>query len=415
MIKLPHFTTRRASSFLGVALMLFTIIMPTVAYALDIDFYSGNDILYYDPEACSTRNQSGDVAVIGNDNAEKIFNFLTSTNFKATDGKPFNAVQAAGALGNFQQESTMNPAAVEPNGAGHGLAQWSFDRWTKLQALAQAEGKEWSDLSLQLKMIQNELNDIDSDEGSRLLRVSEFTTVTDPARASYLFQLSYERAGTPAQANRDSAALSYYEQFKDKVPSTSGSTSSSSTNACAPAAGSASGDFVDGFTFYNQCDAPWGKMTPPSNTICYNACGPASTAMVIKNMTGQNVTPLETTKFITDNNLWMAGGGTTFDANVKIAQKWGLKASVIGAAQSQDFNYIKKVLDDGGLVMVAGQPGPRPYWTIGAHFILIRAITPEGNILIANSSPTGPDDNTRQWEVGDILNSNTFGGVVYTK
>jgi hypothetical protein len=65
--------------------------------------------------------------------------------------------------------------------------------------------------------------------------------------------------------------------------------------------------------------------------------------------------------------------------------------------------------------MVAGQPGPRPYWSIGAHLILIRAITKDGQILIANPAPTGPDDNTRQWPVGDILNGGTFGGVVFTK
>lgn len=411
--------------------MLFTAITPSVAHALDIDFYSGNDVLFYNPEACSVTNQSGDVAVVGNDNAEKVFNFLTSTNFKGTGGKPFNAVQAAGALGNFQQESTMNPSAREadnnPNavGDGHGLAQWSYDvsggarvgpgRRGKLMDLAQQEGKQWSDISLQLKMIQNELNDVNSDEGSRLLAASEFATVTDPARASYIFQLSYERAGVPAQANRDSAARSYYEQFKDKAPATASSTSSSSTNACAPAAGQASSDFVDGFTFYNQCDAPWGNMTPPSNSICYNACGPTSTAMAITNLTGQKVTPLETTKYVTDNGMWMSGGGTTFQTNVDLAKKWGLKSSVIGAAEAKDINYVKKVLDSGGLVMVAGQPGPRPYWTIGAHFILIRAITQDGKILIANPAPTGPDDNARQWEAGDILNGGTFGGVVFTK
>lgn len=405
--------SRRAFSLAGIFLMLFSTITPSVALALDVDFYSGNDILFYDPNACKVGSQSGNVAVIGNDNAEKIFNFLTTTNFKGTGGKPFNAVQAAGALGNFQQESTMNPAAVEPNGAGHGLAQWSFGRWDKLQALAQSEGKPWSDLGLQLLMIQNELNDVDSDEGSRLLAATEFATVTDPARASYIFQLSYERAGVPAQANRDSAAKAYYEQFKDKVPAAT-QASTSTGNACTPR-GAASGDFVNNFTFYNQCDEPWGKMTPPSNTVCYNACGPTSTAMAITNLTGQKVTPLETTKYVSDNGMWMSGGGTTFDTNVHLAKKWGLQSSTISAAQSQDINYIKKVLDDGGLVMVAGQPGPRPYWRIGAHFILIRAITEDGKILIANPAPTGADDNTKAWDAGDILNGGTFGGVVFTK
>ena len=418
MIKYRFSPRQRAFSVIGIFLMLFTATTPTVAQALDIDFFSGNDILFYDPEACSVISETGNIAIVGNDVAEKVFHFLTTTNFKGTGGKPFNAVQAAGALGNFPQESTLNPAAVEPNGKGHGLAQWTDDRWTKLQSLASTEGKTWSDLGLQLLMIQSELNDEPgfSAEGGRLAsQFAEFATVTDPARASYLFQQSYERAGVPAQQNRDSAAKAYYEKFKDSVTttSTSGTGATPSGNACV-STGAASGDYATDFFFYNQCDSPWGQMKPPSNTVCYNACGPTSTAMVIKNMTGQNVTPLDTTKYVTDNGLWMPAGGTSFDTNVTLAQKWGLKARVVSGAETKDATFIKKVLDDGGLIMVAGYPGPRPYWDIGNHFIVIRAMTPDGQFLIANPAPTGPDDNTRQWSAGDILD-NTFGGVVFTK
>jgi len=411
------------------AVIIFASFQQNIARAIDVDYYSGNDILYYDPSACSVSNQSGNVAVIGNDNAEKIFNFLTTTNFKATGDKPFNAVQAAGALGNFQQESSINPASVENNvegsatGDGHGLAQWSYDvsggarvgpgRRGTLMSLAQQQGKQWSDISLQFLMIQNELNNVNTDEGSRLLSGlnGEFATVTDPARASYIFQKSYERAGDPQQANRDSAANAYYTQFKDKAPSPTGQTASSSS-----CGSTTSSNFSTNFTFYNQCDGPWGTITPPAGTVCWNACGPTSTAMAIKNMTGQNITPLDTTQYVTQNNLWMSGGGTTFDTNVLLAQKWGLKASVISQSDSQDINYIKKILDSGGLVMVAGQAGsPRPFYQSGAHFILIRSITPDGKILIANPAPTGPDDNSKQWDAGDIVNGNLFGGVAITK
>jgi hypothetical protein len=422
---ISKFTSRtyrqRISLHFVLAVLIFSTLYQSTALALDVNFYSGNDILYYDPEACTVESTSGNVAVVGNDNAEKIFNFLTTTSFKGTGGKPFNAVQAAGALGNFQQESTMNPAAVEPNGAGHGLAQWSFDRWAKLQSLASSEGKEWSDIAVQLKMIQNELNDESgySGEGSRLLAASEFATVTDPAKASYIFQLSYERAGDPMQANRNSAAQAYYTQFKDKAPSsTAASTSTSSGAKTCASSGAASGNFATNFTFYNQCDAPWGTNNPPTGTVCYNACGPTSTAMVITNMTGQKVTPLDTTDYVTANKMWLAAGGTTggtsFDTNVKLAEKWGLKGSVISAQQSQDITYIKKALDGGGLVMVAGY-GANPYYGDAAHFILIRAIDADGKILIANPAPHNAEENTRHWDAGDIINGSTFGGVVFTK
>lgn len=411
--------------YISLAIIGFSVLQPAIALAVDVPFFSGNDILFYNPDDCavssSGTNSQTIVAVIGNDNAEKIFNFLTTTNFAATGGKPFNAVQAAGALGNFQQESAINPAAVEPNGNGHGLAQWSFERWTQLQSLASSQNKDWTDLSLQLLMIQNELNNQSgfSAEGSRLASYSngEFAGVTDPARASYIFQVSYERAGDPQQANRDSAAKAYYEKFKDKAPNAAGaSTASSSTNGgCAR--GAATGDFSNDaqFTFYNQCDSPWGPTVPPTGTVCHNACGPTSTAMAIKNMTGQGVTPGDTTSWVTQNNLWISdGGGTSFDTNVQLAGHWGVKATTISKNQAQDINYIRSILSASGMVMVAGN-GPRPYYGSAAHFILIRAITADGQIKIANPAPTGPDDNTRLWNAGDIINSNTFGGVAFTK
>lgn len=418
-----RFIRTKLAAYFGLALISFSALTPSVALALDTTFFSNNDILFYNPEDCTVSTTAGGgqttVAVVGNDNAEKVFNFLTTTNFAGTGGKPFTAVQAAGALGNFQQESTMNPAAVEPNGNGHGLAQWSFDRWSQLQSLASSQGKDWTDISVQLLMISNELNNVAgfSGEGSRLLAISngEFAGVSDPVRASYLFQLSYERAGTPAQANRDSAATAYFQMFKDKAPSTATPSTGSAPGGCATA-GQATGNFSDNnqFVFYNQCDAPWGPTVTSVGSICYNACGPTSTAMVIRNMTGQNITPTDTTNYVTQGGLWNSGGGTSFDTNVQLAAHWGLKGSSLTTAQAQSVDYIRSVLASGGLVMVAGY-GPRPYYGSTAHFILIRAITADGHVLIANPAPTGPDDNTKLWNSGDIINGNTFGGVAFTK
>src|ERR1041384_917946 len=45
-------------------------------------------------------------------------------------GKGLSAVQAAGVVGNLDQESQMNPNAAQPGGPGRGIAQWSVGgRW----------------------------------------------------------------------------------------------------------------------------------------------------------------------------------------------------------------------------------------------------------------------------------------------
>jgi len=91
----------------------------------DYDFYSLNDILFYDPcdNTCSTA--AGTVSTLtGADNREKIFNYLKA--------KGLTPEQAAGVTGNIQNESGFSPSRQEtsqsfPNG-GWGLVQWTFGR-----------------------------------------------------------------------------------------------------------------------------------------------------------------------------------------------------------------------------------------------------------------------------------------------
>ncbi len=89
----------------------------------------------------SSSNQGSTVE--GSDNASIIWNFMISNGF--------TEYQAAGILGNWWVESRLNPAAVQPNGIGHGLGQWSFVRWTNLSNYAAKKGQPWSSISLQLE------------------------------------------------------------------------------------------------------------------------------------------------------------------------------------------------------------------------------------------------------------------------
>lgn len=91
----------------------------------------------------NTSTGSGNAQVTESDNASIIWNFLIANGF--------TQYQAAGILGNWWVESHLNPAAVEPNGIGHGLGQWFFVRWTNLSNYAAQKGQPWSSLNLQLE------------------------------------------------------------------------------------------------------------------------------------------------------------------------------------------------------------------------------------------------------------------------
>ena len=102
------------------------------------------------------------VTLSGNDNAEKIWNFLKAEGF--TDEG------AAGVIGNLMQESHCDPAVSE-NGAnggqfvpdgetGYGIVQWtSINRQQNLLVKAQAMGKPISSLEVQLAFMKDEAMD----------------------------------------------------------------------------------------------------------------------------------------------------------------------------------------------------------------------------------------------------------------
>ena len=101
-------------------------------------YHSLNDIVLYDKCACTVvaTQATGFTMPTTGDMAYKLFTFFTTTSFSGMGNKPFSALQAAGAIGNFVQESGLKTDAIEiSTGEGYGLAQWSYGRKATLLTL----------------------------------------------------------------------------------------------------------------------------------------------------------------------------------------------------------------------------------------------------------------------------------------
>lgn len=378
---------------------LCTIPDPEDAKVCYDDFYSGNNILYYDPnasacDAMTVTPASSSGPLVGNSNAEKIFTYLT--------GKGLSAEQAAGVLGNFQQESGFDPAIIQGgaiaganytpvNGIGFGIAQWTFTaRQAPLVNLARSSGRSVIDLSLQLDFLWQELN---TTHARSLTTLKEATT---PERAAYVFHRDFEGSADSESfvlLVRGGNARKLYEQYKNLAPGSTTVTPVSSTSADCPTAttgagsGTGSTNFMsDSFTIYNQCQyppygGPWGTMrTTYGFTMCAAACGPTALAMISRNMNGSNITPMETINYYTENKLWFVGGGSLISSLGKAAGAFGLTATPI--TNKGDVAAYKEVFDKGGLISVSAR-GTSPFLSYG-HTIVLRGITPEGNFMIAD-------------------------------
>lgn len=153
-----------------------------------------------------------------------------------------------GMLGNFEQESQLNPTSIERKNdprSGHGIAQWTADRTDNLKNFASQKGKEWSDLGIQLEYLIQELNGAEKNGVSAL-------KVSDVEQATADWQTKFERAGIPEMANRLTYANGWYAKLgaSDPVGSASLSTAvdgeKKETNiACSSTnTGKADGDIV---------------------------------------------------------------------------------------------------------------------------------------------------------------------------
>ena len=128
------------------------------------------------------------------DNAKAAFNFFV--------GKGLTQTEAAAIVGNLQQESNIQPDAVQPGGPGRGIAQWSVGaRWNgqpndNLASFARTRGESSASLSAQLDFIWWELVNYSKYGLSRLRAAKSL------ASAVVAFQTDYEICGTCAQSKR---------------------------------------------------------------------------------------------------------------------------------------------------------------------------------------------------------------------
>lgn len=371
----------------------------------DEGFFSSNDILFYN--TCDTNNVCEDTSnplnsvIEGNDNAEKIFNFLISTPISTNGNKPLRPIQAAAMVGNFAQESQLDPEKTNSKGAV-GLAQWLDSRKENLLKLSEPKS-----LETQLKFVIYEL---EKTPEKQLLSNADFKEGNDIEKTTLAVRKVYERPGeTEANdSNRIAEAKRVLQKFGSNTPSSLTTISLDTASSSILCAGGGGSPFItdDGFTVYNQEDPAWASRPYGTFTIKEAGCGPSAMAAIITAFTGKRVTPVETAKYASDKGL-VTSVGSSHTLPLVLAPNWNLTAKKI----SKNINTINTELRTGGLVILAGN-GAAPFTPVG-HYIVIRGVTKSGKWKIADSNGTiGQKNSTQEWDPNPIL-SNASAGSMY--
>ncbi len=155
-------------------------------------------------------------------------------------GKGLANFQAAGIVGNLDQESGVDPLSVQSGGPGRGIAQWSVGgRWDtdandNATWYAGQQGQSVDSLQLQLDFIWYELTTF-SGYGLASLKAS-----TDVTSATVAFQNDFEGCGTCDQSTRIAYAqsvLSLYGNDTVDGGGTSGDAGSGAPSCTVPGIG----------------------------------------------------------------------------------------------------------------------------------------------------------------------------------
>ena len=157
--------------------------------------------------------------------------------------------------------------------------------------------------------------------------------------------------------------------------------------------------FTDGVVdvvYYNQLDIRWGsEQYGKTGTIATSACGPTALAMVISSLTDFPITPSTIAVWSYIYGYRAEGNGSYHSLIPDGARFYGL--SVEGVAYNEKQRIID-ALEAGKLVIAIMTKG---HFTNGGHFIVLRGITPEGKILVAD--PSSLARSQKEWDLSIIM------------
>ena len=157
--------------------------------------------------------------------------------------------------------------------------------------------------------------------------------------------------------------------------------------------------FTDGatqVTYYNQLDSRWANSPYGTDNIGGYACGPTAMSIVISSLTSETVDPPHMAQWAYENGYWCSKSGSYHTLIPGAAEEWGLDVEGCTASEPQ---RLVDALADGKLVVALMTKG---HFTSSGHFIVLRGVTSDGQIMVADPSSYSRSEKT--WDLSIILN-----------
>ncbi len=149
--------------------------------------------------------------------------------------------------------------------------------------------------------------------------------------------------------------------------------------------------------YYDQTSERWAGESYGSDRIGSHGCGPTAMSIVVSTLAGQIVDPAEMARHCVEKGCWARLHGSYLNIVQTVAEDFGLVCSPLPPEEA-DSDTIVQHLASGSLIVALMGPG---HFTNGGHFIVLRGVTLEGGILVAD--PASQERSLTVWDLDLIL------------
>lgn len=150
-------------------------------------------------------------------------------------------------------------------------------------------------------------------------------------------------------------------------------------------------------TYYNQTDEDWAEQPYGTDQIGGYGCGPTAMAMAVSSLSDTLVDPAEMAGLCVEQGHWCRKHGSYYTIVSGIAETYGLTCTSLPPEELTEETLITH-LATGDLVVALMTTG---HFTNGGHFILLRGVTLDGSILVAD--PASRERSLTPWDLNLIL------------
>lgn len=158
---------------------------------------------------------------------------------------------------------------------------------------------------------------------------------------------------------------------------------------------------TDSFVNYYQGD--YKQSYGYGKTISEAGCGPTSMAMVLTNLLGKEIDPVDTAQYSMDNGYRIKNNGTSESLFPALAKEYGLNCE----KSSHTAENIVSSLKAGNVIIAHMGKG---HFTKGGHYIVLRGLDEDGKVIV--SDPASSKRSKQTWSASLIADESK--GAMYS-